>query len=302
MRPGLLVLAALLLLAPSLESRGLAAQTGLPPAPPPPPIILRQPASVRTAGLAGAGAAVVGYAGSIFTNPSGLATIGSLSAEGAYARFPDRSTNAMGAVALRLGQFDFGAGLQVLEFSDTSATDRHQILLGSVVYRVGLTAVGASLKYLSIEDTSGTPDRAITTDIGLTLAVFDIMALAVSVQNLGRDVVSGIPLSLPTTTHIGFTLNFVDPQSQARLLGTIETIWTEGEPRRTLLGGEAGVVLSGVGLVGRVGHGGQPEGSGHSKWAYGASVVLGQFRLDWAYQAETAFGGGVHRFGARWTP
>jgi hypothetical protein len=238
----------------------------------------------------------------VFVNPSGIATIGWLSAEGGYARHPDRTTHATGAVAVRLGQFDFGVGYGRLRFSDSASVRANNLWIGSVVYRFGLTAFGASLKHVSVEDSAGTVNESITSDVGLTVAVFDIAALALSVQNLGRDALSGAALTLPTTTHLGFTLNFVDPQSTIRLLGTVEAIWTESEARRTVWGFETGVVLGGVGVAGRLGHGGQPVGSGLSKWAFGASVELGRFHLDWAHQSESAFGGGVHRFGARWTP
>jgi hypothetical protein len=280
----------------SLAPRPIAAQTA------PPPLILRLPASVRTAGLAGAGTAVVGFAGSVFVNPSGIATIGSLSAEGAYTRHPDRSTHVTGAVAVRLGQFDFGVGYGRLRLRDTATVRANDLWIGSVVYRFGLTAFGASVKYVSVKDSAGAVSESVTSAAGVTVAVFDIAALALSVQNLGRDALSGAPLTLPTTTHLGFTLNFVDPQSTIRLLGTVEAIWTEGESSRTVWGLETGVVLAGVGVAGRLGHGGQPVGSGLSKWAYGAGLELGRFHLDWAHQSESIFGGGVHRFGARWTP
>ena len=280
----------------SLAPRPLGGQTA------PPPLILRLPASVRSAGLAGAGTAVVGFAGSVFVNPSGIATIGSLSAEGTYARHPDRSTHTTGALAVRLGQFDFGVGYGRLRLRDTAAVRANDLWIGSIVYRFGLTAFGASLKHVSVKDSAGAVHESVTSDAAVTVAFFDIAALALSVQNLGRDALSGASLTLPTTTHLGFTLNFVDPQSTVRLLGTVEAIWTEGEPRRTVWGLESGVVLAGVGIAGRLGHGGQPVGSGQSKWAYGAGLVLGRFHLDWAHQAESIFGGGVHRFGARWTP
>ena len=51
----------------------------------PVPIIHDLPASVRVAGLAGAGVANIGYAGTVFENPSGLAPIRTLSMEAALA-------------------------------------------------------------------------------------------------------------------------------------------------------------------------------------------------------------------------
>src|SRR5204862_55529 len=47
-------------------------------------ILTLLPGTTRAAGLAGAGAALVGDAGAIFSNPAGLATIRHLSVEGSY--------------------------------------------------------------------------------------------------------------------------------------------------------------------------------------------------------------------------
>ena len=67
------------------------------------PSVLSFPANVRSAGLAGAGVAMTGYAGSVFNNPSGLAPIRALSLEATFVRLPDRSTYTMGAAAARAG-------------------------------------------------------------------------------------------------------------------------------------------------------------------------------------------------------
>src|SRR2546425_8313513 len=50
------------------------------------PVVLL-PASTRSAGLGGAGAALVGDAGAVFANPAGIATIRHLSVEGSYERY-----------------------------------------------------------------------------------------------------------------------------------------------------------------------------------------------------------------------
>ena len=51
--------------------------------------VLITPASVRFAGFNGAGAALVGHAANVFTNPAGLATIRHIAVEGAYQSGPD---------------------------------------------------------------------------------------------------------------------------------------------------------------------------------------------------------------------
>ncbi len=269
---------------------------------PPRPIVLELPASVRSAGMSGVGVAIVGDAGSVFLNPSGLATIKSLSVEAAYSRLPDRSIYTMGAAAVRIGQLNVGGGYQYLLFSDSSAVQDNLEVVGTLVYRFGLIALGTTGKYVSVEDTTGLVTRTLSADAGITLAVFDIMAFALSLQNLARDAIDGPTLDLPTTTRLGFALNFVDPQETARLLGTVEQVWTSGRPARTLVGGEVGAVFYGLGIVARIGYGPQPPGSGQSRMSYGGGVVLGRFRADYAYQRGNAFGRDVHRVGLRWTP
>src|SRR2546427_10470784 len=71
------------------------------------PVVLL-PASTRSAGLGGAGAALVGDAGAVFANPAGIATIRHLSVEGAYERYLAGSTMSTAAPALRLGRFNWG--------------------------------------------------------------------------------------------------------------------------------------------------------------------------------------------------
>ena len=292
MKPG--SLAACLLLLRPLIAEGQQATD--------PPLVLSLPASVRQAALAGAGAALIGDAGSVFSNPAGLATIKVLSLEGSFQYYPDETIQGSASAALRVGPFNLGGGGSYIVFNDSASTSSNLMWVGSAVYRFGLIALGASGKYVSSEDSTGTISRAVTTDAGLAIALFDIAAFGFSVQNMGRNRVSGDPLVLPTRYRLGFMLNFTDPQTTARLLGTIETIWTEDQERRTIVGLEAGAVVSGVGLVARVGHGGQPPASRQAKWTVGGGILLGRVGIDYAYQKRQGLGGEVHRVGLRWTP
>jgi hypothetical protein len=267
-----------------------------------PPLVLSLPAAVRQAALAGTGAALIGDAGSVFSNPAGLATIKVLSLEGSFQFYPDETKQGSAAAALRVGPFNLGGGGSYIVFSDSSPISSNLMWVGSAVYRFGLIAVGASGKYVSSEDSSGRISRALTTDAGLAIALFDIAALGFSVQNIGEERISGGPLLLPARYRLGFMLNFTDPQTTARVLGTIETIWTEDQERRTIAGLEAGAVVSGVGVVARIGHGGQPPASRQGKWTYGGGVLLGRVGLDYAYQQREGLGGEVHRVGLRITP
>jgi len=265
-------------------------------------IVTVLPPSTRSAAMAGAGVALVGDAGSVFINPAGLATIKVLSIEGAYSPMPEDVTLWQAAGAFRVGQFNFGAGAAFLDLPDTTGYSENVTWVGSADYRYGLLSIGASGRYVAMTDSAGEVNASFTTDAGFTIAVFDIMALAVSVQSIGQSHVSGLGVELPTTTHLGYTLNFVDPQETARLLATIEWVWTDNQATRFLVGVEGGAVVKGVGLVGRAGYGPAPLGPAGSRWTVGAGLVVGRLGLDYAYQAQNLFGEGIHAFGLRFTP
>lgn len=287
-----------LLLIALVSASSLSAQ------PRPVPNLLAFPANVRAAALAGAGVAMIGYAGSVFNNPSGLAPIRSLSVEAAVARLPDRSTYTMGAGAIRVAQFNLGGGYQYLRFPTGGPIYDNVTFAGAVVYRLGGISLGANGKYLSLEDSARTITRSMTTDLSATVAFFDIAALALSVQNVGDWAISRGGLALPRSAHLGFSLNLLDTYSNGRLLATIETIWTRGTERRTVLGAEAGLVFRGLGLVARVGTGGEPGTpiNPFSTTTYGGGIVAGRARVDYAFQKRSALGRSVHLVGVRWTP
>lgn len=251
--------------------------------------------SVRGAGMGGAGAALVGDAGAIFANPAGLATIHHLAVEGAYESYPAGNTLSSGAVALRVSRFTWGAGAAALGPTYTQAD-----LLGvsSLVFRTGLVALGTSVKYAR-ETIGGSRLDAWAGDAGLAIAVFDLMAFGVSVQNIGGDLGAG--LHLPRRTRAGFTLNYVDPQGTYRLLTTLEGQWPSEGTAFLILGVESGMVTHGLGLLARVGYVGHSAATPASPFTAGAGIELGRLHLDYAYRADDALGA-RHRVGLRWTP
>lgn len=270
----------------------------------PTPVILGFPSSVQAAGLAGAGVALPGYAGALFVNPAGLAPIRVLSIEAGFARTSDRSTYAMAAAAGRIGRFNLGFGGRYLLFPESSATFDNLSWVGTVVYRYGGIAFGSSGKYVSVEQRNGPIARALTTDLAVQVAFFDIAALAISAQNLGQFGVSRGGLNLQEALHVGFSLNLLDTYSNGRLLATIESVWSAGDHGRTVVGLELGAAVGGLGIVGRVGSGRQPGAVGGllSNTTFGASVLAGRARLDYAFQHRSALGRDVHLVGVRWTP
>lgn len=269
---------------------------------PPPSVITDLPPSTRSAAMAGTGVALVGDAGAVFVNPSGLATIKVLSLEGAFAPLPDGSTFWQAAGAFRVRQFNLGGGAAYLLLPDSSPYADNVTWVGSADYRYGLLAVGASARYVSVTDTSGEVNRSFTTDVGVTAAVFDIMSLAFSMQGIGNQSLSGLGVAIPHTTHLGYMLNFVDPQGTGRFLATIEWVWTEDQDTRFLVGVEGGAVLKGVGVLVRAGYGPPPAVPSGGRWTVGGGVVLGRLGLDYSYEETTRFGTDVHSFGLRFTP
>lgn len=259
-------------------------------------------ASVRAAGMAGAAVALTGDAAVLFDNPAIIGPIRHLAVEAGTARLPDDRWYASGALALRAGPVSVGGGLRYLRFPDAHPLTDNLEWVAATSVRIRGVHLGASADYVSVEDSSGAVRRTLTQDLGMMVAFFDIAGLALSFENLGRTSLSGDRLDLPARTHLGFSLNLIDTYSNGRLVGLIETVWTQGEPRRTILGLEAGAVLHGVGVIGRIGHGAAPAGTGIGSTSYGASLVLGKARVDYAYQRRSAIGQSVHLVGLHWTP
>lgn len=276
------------------------------------PIVNWSPASARFAGLNGAGAALVGYAGTVFTNPAGLATIRHIAVEGAYQVGSLDAYTASGALGWRLGQFDLGFGIRQFDLgadaeqqlaSGTSIgpdTTSQVLGVGSLVYRFPLVAVGFSAKYLR-EFAGPVLQEGTAVDVGFAIAIFDIMALGLSFQNIGGNL-RGSEISLPRLTRFGFTMNYVDPQETLRLLSTIEMQWESGIGSRFVLGGEAGVVLGGdAGVVGRVGYASRRLGDAGASLAFGATLELALGKFDLGWQPDDVTGERVRRLGFRLT-
>jgi hypothetical protein len=257
--------------------------------------------SVRAAGLGGAGVGLSGDASSVFLNPAGLATIRHTALEGTVGRHSDGTWETMGAGGFRVLQFDFGGGYHYMRFGDSAATRDNLSWAGSAVYRFGFIALGSSIRYVSEEDSAGAVRRSGAMDGGLGIYLFDIATIAFAVRNIGHWGVTGEVLDMPLSSRLGFTFNFVDPQETARVLATMEVAWTEGEPRRTMLGVEAGAVVGEVGLVARAGYGATPEQPSDKHFSLGGGLVLTRVTIDYAWQPHASFGGDAHRLGLRLT-
>jgi len=285
-------------------------------------VVAALPGSTRSAALGGAGVALLGDAGAVFANPAGLAPIRHLSVEGSYEPYLAGTAVSAAAVALRVGRFTWGFGTQALDYGvepeivpDPATGGRTGMATGaafhpydvlavsSVVYRRGFVAFGVSGKY-DRQEFGSAPADAWAGDIGMAIAIFDIAAFGVSVQNVGGDLGAqgGADARLPRRTRVGFTLNYTDPQGAFRLLTTLEAQWPRDRAAVLIQGVEGGVVAGGVGFVGRVGYATRPAVTDASRFTFGGGVVLGRFQVDYAFQGYDALSGGTHRVGVRWTP
>jgi hypothetical protein len=130
-------------------------------------VLLEVPATARAMALGGAYAAVMGDAGAVFVNPAGLAPIKRLAVSASYERYLLDSQFAGASIATRVGKFDLGFGLHVLDFGSDSAFvpdpafggDRgratgatigayHALAVGALAYRRGMLSAGVSVKAL----------------------------------------------------------------------------------------------------------------------------------------------------------
>ena len=273
-------------------------------------VVAALPGSPRAQAMADAAVALVGDAASLFANPAGIATVRRWAVEGSFESHLEGARYSTAAFAARFGRLTWGVGAQAFTFGDepeivggtpTGATFTAADLLaaGTLVYRFGLIAVGASAKYArqSVADWSAGGWAA---DVGVAMAVFDIAALGFAVQNLGGDL--DADAGLPTRTRLGMSFNLTDPEGTVRALTSVEGRWTEGAPDAFHAGFEAGVVTAGVGLLGRAGYATPGDGRDGSRWSVGAGLLLGRFRVDYAYRDFDVLGTATHRLGVRWKP
>ena len=266
------------------------------------PLVLGLPATARYAGLANAGVAVHGDAGALFVNPAGIATVRHAGIEATYHFSHARPLEGSAAAAFRLKQFTFGAGAHYLRLDPNDPNADNLLTMGTVTYRYAIVAAGVSGKYLSVEDTGGTVRRAATGDVGILVALFDLVAIGASFQNVGHRGISGGGLDLPHSSHLGAVFNFTDPQSTWVMRAIWEKVWLEGTPSRNRLAAELGFQLAGAFVTLRGGTGVRNPATKQSDSAVGASLGFRRFAVDWAWQQRTALGGDVQRLGVRFTP
>ena len=269
---------------------------------------------------------MVGDEGSIFVNPAGMAPIKRTAMGITYERGSFGTSLSSGAAALRVGRFDAGIGVMYLDFGGDSVivpdpafggdrglatgqviTAYNALVVGALAYRRGMLSLGGSLKFLREQIGSGASPYAaqgVTGDLGLAIAVFDIMAIGAVVQNIGGELSSsaGTSTQMPRTVRLGFTLNFIDPQGTARFMTTMDWIHPPGGDSYAAFGFEGGIVAGGLGLVGRAGAAAGRATSDRRPFSVGGGLVVKSVRVDYAWQGYATLGEASHRFGIRWVP
>jgi hypothetical protein len=243
----------------------------------------------------------------VFSNPAGLATLRHLALEGTYRRGRFNSMLATAALGWRLSQFDVGAGVAYLAADSQPALGLvrgplerpyEATAVGSLVYRFGLFALGGSIRELR-RSSAASLERGRSGDVGAAIAIFDIMAIGFAAQNVSGNWYRKEALPMPRLVRWGFTMNYTDPQETVRLLSTVEAQWPEGAPARWILGGEAGAVIYGVGVLGRLAY--RTRTAGEPAVTGGGSLTLGSLQVDYAYGSRDPLGAAAHRLGLRLT-
>jgi hypothetical protein len=281
------------------------------------PQLLQNPATVRAAGLGGAGAALMGDAGAVFTNPAGLALIHGVAVEAGYHGAPFDAYQASGALGIRIGQLDVGVGLQHFDYGSEAelvpdpatggvtglptgarVSARELLASGTLIYRLGLLAFGGTVKTVD-QRVADLRARGVSGDLGIAIAFFDLAAFGFSIQNVSGNWERGSTMVLPRLTRLGFTMNYVDPQETYRLLSTVELQWPEAASTRVVLGVEGGAVVQGVGVLARGAYGSRPADAALSRFTAGLSITFGTLTVDYAYTPTALLGGGEQRIGLR---
>ncbi|MBW8772232.1 MAG: hypothetical protein JF590_02900 [Gemmatimonadetes bacterium] len=266
------------------------------------PLVLGLPATARFAGLANAGVAVHGDAGALFVNPAGIATVRHAGIEATYHFSHSQPLEGSAAAAFRLKQFTFGGGAHYLKLDPKDPNADNLLTMGTVTYRYAIFAAGVSGKYVAVQDTAGKVSRAATGDVGVLVALFDLVAIGASFQNVGHKGISGGGLDLPHSSHLGAVFNFTDPQGTWVMRAIWEKVWLEGTPSHNKLAAELGFQLAGAFVTLRGGTGERNPATKQSDSAVGASLGFRRFAVDYAWQQRTALGGDVQRLGLRFTP
>jgi hypothetical protein len=274
------------------------------------------------AALGGAYAGVAGDEGSVFVNPAGMAPVrpavvcaswqqglpGEQLVSAALVARKDRLSIGLGAMYLRLAHDGAAVPAPALGSSTTAAAGYGALGVAALAYRRGVVSIAGSLKYVrQVADSGRAPAASasgVTGDVGATVAIFDIMAVGATLQNIGGPVsaTDGGRLSLPRLVRVGFTLNLVEPQGTFRMLTNTEYLAPAHGEAHWLFGLESGVIVSGYGVLARASYAAGRGGSDRRPAALGGELRLRGLRFEYAFQGYRSPRRATHQFGVRFLP
>lgn len=260
---------------------------------------------------------------SVFANPAGLAPIRHLALGASAEEGLNGARLGSAAGAVRISRFTVGFGVMYLDHTGDSVpvpdpafgggsgvatggnvTAYNAMGVGALAYRRGMISLGVSAKglreYISDGSAAAYEVTGVTGTVGAGITFFDIAAFGFAIENLtGTLSGQGRRYAMPRTVRGGFTINFIDPQGTLRLLTTFDWVRPPGGNAYWVLAAESGVVVGGIGLVGRGGIAAGRSGSDLSDASFGGGVVLGSVRVDYASQGYRGGARRTHRVGVR---
>lgn len=278
-------------------------------------VLLQLSPAPRPLALGGAYAALAHDPYALFFNPGRLA--GAARAFGvAYHAYPSGVAAGSAAAALPFGRFALALGVHYLDFGEVEVlepdpayggqrgkptgevVDGGEVLaaVGGAVMLGPALQVGGAAKALRL-GLAGASDHGFAADLGASASLLHgRLRLGAAVQNLGPDVGPGRAAPLPRTVRVGAA---VELGAATGFHTALATDAVHVEQRLSLATGvEAGYSNgAGLGLLARAGFDGRARGGdAASPFVLGAGLVLGRFRLDYAYRDVGPLGT-THHFG-----
>jgi hypothetical protein len=279
-------------------------------------ILLQLAPAPRPLALGGAYAALGSDAYALFYNAAGLA--GASRAVGAaYQAYPVGVAAGSLAGVLPFGHFSLALGVHYLDLGEVEVLEPDPAYAGQrgrptgetvgggeVVASAGAAvaitsalAVGVAGKLLHV-GLAGESDAGLAADVGASAGLLGgRLRVGAALQNLGPAVGPGRAAPLPRMLRAGVALELGAAGPGIRTALAAEAVHLEG--RASLA---AGLELGyrdgrGLGVLGRAGFDARArERDAASPVAVGGGIVLGGFRVDYAYRAVGPLGG-THHFG-----
>lgn len=276
-------------------------------------VLLQLAPAPRPVALGGAYAAVAADPYALFYNPAGLAGRGF---GAAYQAYPAGVAAGSLAGALPFGRLRLALGLHYLDLGEVDVLEPDpayggqrgrptgEVVGGGEVLAAGGVAftltpalhLGAAAKALRV-GLAGESGSGFAADLGAAAMLFgDRLRVGAAIQNLGPDLGPGRASPLPRTVRAGAALD-LGGAAGLRTILALDAVRVEGTTS-IATGLEAGYrAAAGFAVLARAGFDGRARShDAASPLTLGAGLVLGRFRLDYAYRGVGPLGA-THHFG-----